>query len=101
MKSCTFIIDCISYKESENDYFDLKGNYIKSTIFDPREELIEDLQNKVASSDPYIFVSELKTKDDILYVLNLDNFESDLFRTMKHKDISLLVFDRKGKPIKK
>lgn len=85
----------------EIDYFDLNGNYIKSTIFDPREKLIEDLQNKVASSDPYIFVSSLKIKDGLLYALNLDNLEDDLFKTMKFKDISLLVFDLNGKPINK
>jgi len=85
----------------EIDYFDLYGNYIKSTIFDSREKLIEDLKQKVPSSDPHLFVSSLKTKEGFLYALNLDNLESDLLRTMKYKDISLLVFDLNGKPIKK
>ncbi|MEE4117135.1 MAG: BF3164 family lipoprotein [Marinilabiliaceae bacterium] len=85
----------------EVHYFDLNGNYIKSTIFSPREELIDVLQNKVATSDPYFFVNELKTKDGLLYALNLDNLEDDLFQTKKYKDISLLVFDSDGNPIKK
>jgi hypothetical protein len=85
----------------EIHYFDLNGNYIKSTIFDPREKLIKVLQNKVATSDPYFFVNELKTEDGLLYALNLDNFEDDLFKTMKYKDISLLVFDCNGFPVEK
>ena len=85
----------------EVHYFDLNGDYIKSTIFYPREELIDVLQNKVATSDPYFFVNELKTEDGLLYALNLDNFEDDLSKTMKYKDISLLVFDSNGYPVEK
>jgi len=85
----------------EVHYFELNGDYIKSTIFNPREELIDVLQNKDATSEPYFFVNELKTEDGLLYALNLNNREDDLLHTMKYNDISLLVFNWNGEPIKK
>lgn len=86
---------------SEIDFFDIKGNYIKSTIFDSIEKLKKNFQKKLSTYDPHYFISSLKTKDSLLYALNLDNLEDDLFKTMKINNISLLVFDWNGKPIKK
>lgn len=70
----------------EIDFFDLNGNYIKSTIFESTENLKKTLAKGGESLDPKIQISQLVSVGDLIYGLNNNS--------------KILVFNWSGQPVK-
>jgi hypothetical protein len=80
----------------EIDFFDLNGNYIKSTIFKPRENLKKDL----TPTDIRYYITSLISDEDLIYGLNCNNTNSDLYKTKKISSFKIEVFSWDGQPVK-
>lgn len=81
------------------DFFDLEGNYLRSTVFE--ENL--DLQEKMSSHpvNPKKFIVELEADNNFIYALNYNNYFLDSFKNENLQPMEFLVFDWEGRLKKK
>lgn len=84
----------------EVDFFDLNGNYIKSTIFESRENLKKSLAKGTKSLDPKIQIAQLVSQGDLIYGLNYNNVAYDIYETKKYTNFKIEVFNWTGQPVK-
>lgn len=88
----------------EIDFFDLNGNYLRSTFFeDPNKlerELIISEETKIF--DPTHYIVDIDSKGDYIYCLNYNNKQTDLSTNNPSEILNLkvLVFDWEGNPVK-
>lgn len=88
----------------EIDFFDLNGNYLSSSIFSPRDNLRKDLinfKNNGKGYDPKYYIVQLHANDNYIYALNYDNYQTSFLEKHSFSNQSILVFDWKGRPVKK
>lgn len=84
------------------DFFDLYGNYLKSTIFstDNDEKLKKDIKNE----DLKYFnlnIIHLQKNDDYIYALNYNNTPEEIYSDNISNNMEVQVYNWDGKPIKK
>ena len=82
------------------DFFDLEGNFIRSTYFKNPNDLKNSLEKKELESDerdePIFFVYDSDSENDFIYGLNYNN-SFDEFKNQQ----SILTFDWEGNSISK
>jgi len=81
------------------DFFDLEGNYIKSTIFESGKNLKKSLNTGAETLDPVIQITQLVSEGDLIYGLNKNNRISDIYETKKYTNFKIMVFNWSGQPV--
>lgn len=82
------------------DFFDLKGEYINSTVFNSTEDLQKELSNPI-ENNPMLQICDLDSKEGMIYGLNYNNRIQELYPTKTNiKNLKIQVFDWLGHPIK-
>lgn len=82
------------------DFFDLSGNYVKSTLFSDPDELKNNLPLKKGNGPIKMHIIDLVSKDDLIYALNSNNtFDQYSNPELKKNNQKIQVFDWNGKAI--
>ena len=76
------------------DFFDLDGNYLKSTFFDAPEKLEKEINSSrnLGIFDPFHYIVDIDSKGDLIYGLNYNNRSTslnDANNPLKPKDRSV------------
>lgn len=90
------------------DFFDLSGNYIKSSVFENSEDnkrlkkRFAKGQVSVEKTDyyPKNHIVQVKSKNGKIYGLNYNNAGFDLYNNNKKSNLKVQIFDWDGKAIK-
>jgi hypothetical protein len=83
------------------DFFNLKGNYLNSLVFEKPTRFREFLNTSGREGNiPYIFFSHLETHEDLIYGLNYNNRITD-YMEIRENNMNVLAFDWNANPIKK
>ncbi len=83
----------------EVDFFDLEGNYLRSTIFSPRSELKSKF-NDDKLLEMTMQIVDIQSTGDKMYALNHNNQSSTLRNERRRQDAKIQVFDWEGNPLK-
>lgn len=84
------------------DFFDLNGNYLRSTIFDTTEKLANTLTiaEDTEIFNPFHYISDIDSKGEFIYGLNYNNLSTDIYDHGNNSNLKVEVFDWEGNPIK-
>jgi hypothetical protein len=84
------------------DFFDLNGNYLRSTIFDSTEKLANTLTiaEDTGIFNPFHYISDIDAKGEFIYGLNYNNLSTDIYDHGNNSNLKVEVFDWEGNPIK-
>lgn len=84
------------------DFFNLKGEYLHSTVFEEQLNMKEAFQSQnITKADAKRFIVSIKSDVDFIYTLNGNIHNKDLGEQRKNINTELLIFNWQGKPIKK
>lgn len=81
------------------DFFDLKGNFIKSVYFDKEVDLEKNLRNGL-SKNTVEYIVEIEKYDDKIFALNNANSVNDFLYTKNISPFKLQVYSWDGVPVK-
>ncbi|MEO9886062.1 MAG: BF3164 family lipoprotein [Balneola sp.] len=83
------------------DFFDLDGNYIRSTVFDPLGSSAEELKLPSSSwKETRYYIEEIESKNNKIYALNFNNKVLNFNNENRPNNVKIQVFDWLGKPLK-
>lgn len=85
----------------ELNFFDLKGNLIRSSIFEPRDKFKEELKAGESSFENIkYYIEDLDVKNELIYALNYNTSVNKFSKKTGSFNVKVQVFDWKGQPIK-
>lgn len=91
------------YLLGQLDFFDMQGNYLRSTHFEKSEGLEEALVNSKINPnlfDTKVFISDMDASSDFIYGLSRNNMGKSISNPEVRSPHKILVFDWEGNPVK-
>jgi hypothetical protein len=85
------------------DFFELDGNYVKTTYFESSDQLKNIFANLNQKTTPYeskMYVVDMDAKGEYIYGLSYDNLYDEYTNPNIATNSKLLVFDWDGNPVK-
>lgn len=85
----------------EINFFDLKGNYVRSTIWQNRDLYQEELKSGLRSFNTIKYhIVDMDSKGDLIFGLNRNNSVREFDKDELENDMKVQVFTWDGKPVK-
>ena len=97
------LIAAAPYLLGQIDFFDMKGNYLRTTHFEKSDELKDALLTRKTNPnlfDTKVFISDLDATHDLIYGLSRNNFGKNINNPQVRSPHKILVFDWEGDPVK-
>jgi hypothetical protein len=91
------------YLLGQIDFFDMQGNYIRSTHFEKSEGLSEALAIRKVNPnlfDTKVFISDMDASEEFIYGLSRNNLGKNIQNPQLRSPHKILVFDWEGNPVK-
>jgi hypothetical protein len=97
------LIAAAPYLLGQIDFFDLKGNYLRTTHFEKSEGLRNALATRKTNSnlfDTKVFIADMDATPDLIYGLSRNNFGKKINNPEIRSPHKILVFNWEGRPVK-
>ncbi|WP_375585742.1 BF3164 family lipoprotein [Cyclobacterium xiamenense] len=85
------------------DFFDMEGNYLRTTQFEKPDQLKENLDRmKVEPNlfEPKVYISDIDASERLIYGLSMNNLGKHIGDSQLQSPHKILVFDWEGNPVK-
>jgi len=97
------LVAAAPYLLGQLDFFDMQGNYLRSSHFEKSEGLEEALVNSKINPnlfDTKVFISDMDASDEFIYGLSRNNMGKSISNPESRSPHKILVFDWEGNPVK-
>lgn len=82
----------------ELNFYNLKGEYLKSTIFTPRKDVRRAIK-KGGLIEASLQIMDIQSTEEKIYALNYNNLQRDVHEPTHRNDAKVQVFDWDGNPL--